>query len=68
MSLFGIPIFISVNMIEEFLITYFPMVSLNSNEMFFTFLALNFFYLWFMCRVIAPFLYKVLMFFVNHVF
>ena len=67
MNLFGVPIFISITMIEEFLTLQFPLVTLNQNELLYVFLAINFIYLWFMCRVIAPFLYKTMMFVVNHV-
>lgn len=68
MNLFGIPIFIENSMILEFLATYFPNVSLNYNEQFYVFLAINFFYLFFMTRVVIPFLYKCLMFVMNHIF
>lgn len=68
MNLFGVPIFVTTDMIAMFLTTHFSDVVLTSNEMFYTFLAVNFIYLWFMCRVIVPFLYKCLMFVLNHVF
>lgn len=68
MNLFGVPIFITKDMILLFLQTYFPDVLLSSNELFYVFLAINFIYLWFICRVLVPFMYKCLMFVLNHVF
>lgn len=67
MNLFGIPIFVTTNMITNFLVIYFPEVLLSPNELFFTFLAVNAMYLWFYLRVLGPILYKALMFVVNHV-
>jgi len=68
MNLFGIPIFVTTNMITNFLVIYFPEVLLSPNELFFVFLAVNGMYLWFYLRVLGPILYKALMFVVNHVF
>ena len=68
MNLFGIPIFVSQAMIIEFLTMYFPDVALAPNQLFFAFLFINFMYLWFYFKIIIPFLYKVLIFVLNHVF
>lgn len=68
MSLFGIPIFVSTEMIDSFLLAHFPLVSLTPNEEFYVFLALNAFYLWFYLRILIPLMYKALMFALNHIF
>lgn len=67
MSLFGIPIFVSKEMIIEFVLTYFDL-TLEPQYLFFSFLAINFMYIWFYFKILIPFLYKVLMFVLNHVF
>lgn len=55
MNIYGIPIFISLDMIKEFVTVSFPALVLTDVQFFFTFLIINCMYLWFMCKVVFPF-------------
>lgn len=68
MNLFGIPIFVTKTMINDFLILHFSDAVFTPDQLFFAFLIINFMYLWFYAKVLVPFMYKVLMFTLNHVF
>lgn len=68
MSLFGIPVFVSKEMIIEFLALNFAEVILEPYQLLYVFLFLNFMYLWFYFKVLIPFLYKVFMYVLNHIF
>lgn len=65
MNLFGIPIFISIDMIKDFVTTSFPTLVLTDVQFFFTFLIINYMYLWFMCKVVFPFIKWCLFFVLN---
>jgi len=68
MSLFGLPIFVSKEMILEFLALHFSDVLLEPYQLLYVFLFVNFIYLWFYLKIIIPLMYKVIMFVLNHVF
>lgn len=69
MSLFGIPILISYDYYLEFLLNFNSLpgysMFMDSPMLIPLYIFINIAYLWFMFRVIVPFIYKVVIWFNN---
>lgn len=70
MSLFGIPIIISYDYYLEFLTNNFSSFTsyellVNSSSLIPLYIFINFLYLWFMFRIVVPFIYKMFIWFNN---
>lgn len=68
MSIFGIPVFVTWEMYQEFINLNFSTLIINDSCLFLGYLFVQFFYLWFYFKVVVPFFKFTILTLKNHIF
>ena len=68
MTIFSVPVFVTWEMYQQFIDTYFSTLVINDSCLFLGFLFIQFLYLWFYFKVVVPFFRFLVLTLKNHIF